>query len=81
MNSNFRSLTQKLDLCGLPQREEHRIQKREQQVPQQIDAAAAVRRGLRSYLDAAYREIDVKRMLNDPAELYFRLANSRPDLT
>jgi hypothetical protein len=83
MNSNFKSVVRKLDTAGLEEREEQRIQKQEQgrQAPQQVDAVAAYQRGLRSYLDAAHREIDVKRMLNDPAELYFRLANSKPHLT
>jgi hypothetical protein len=79
MNANYRSLVQKLDLGGMPQREERReAVKKQEQAQQQVavDAVAAYRRGLRSYLEGAYREVDVERLKRDPAELYFRLANS-----
>jgi hypothetical protein len=81
MNQNFKQLTRDLDLCGQTQREEVRKQEQGRQVAQQIDAAAAVRRGLQGHLAEMQRTINVKRMLNDPAELYFRLANSKPHLT
>jgi hypothetical protein len=84
MNANYKSLVQKLDLGGMEAREQRREQiKKEEaaQKPQQLDAAAAVRRGLHSYLNESYRQIDLEKLRRDPATAYFLLANSRHDLT
>lgn len=81
MNDGFRKTVRKLDTAGLEAREERReaIRKEEQQEQQiAVDAAEAYRRGLRSYLAGAYREIDVKRLKADPALAFFVLANRDP---
>jgi hypothetical protein len=83
MNEDFRKTVRKLDTAGLEAREERRaaIRKEEAaQTPQQIavDAVAAYRRGLRSYLDESYREINLKRLRSDPALAFFLLANRDP---
>jgi hypothetical protein len=72
-----------LDLRGMEQREQRREEvkkQEEQQKAQQIDvdAAEAHRRGLRSYLAASYRQINVKRLQSDPALAFFVLANRDP---
>jgi hypothetical protein len=63
----------------MEQREQIRKQEQGRQVPQQVDAAEAVRRGMRSFLDEAHREINVKRLLNDPVTRFFVLANRSID--
>jgi hypothetical protein len=81
MNANYKSIVQKLDLGGMEAREEQRrIQKQEAHKPQQItiDGAEAYRRGLRSYLSEAYREIAVEKLKGDPALAFFLLANRDP---
>lgn len=58
-----------LDLRGMEQREQRReeVKKQEaQQKPQQVDAAEAVRRGMRSFLSESYRQVNVERLKRDP---------------
>jgi hypothetical protein len=80
MNAHYKSVVRKLDTAGLEEREERRVQKQEQTQQQvSVDGAEAYRRGLRSYLDASYREIDLERMKRDPAYAFFKRANSSPE--
>jgi hypothetical protein len=80
MNDGFKKTVRKLDTAGLEAREERReaICKEEQQKPQQLDAAEAVRRGMRSFLDEAHRKVHVERLKADPALAFFLLANRDP---
>ena len=80
-----KKLIRKMDCADLFEREERREQARKaeaQQKPQRVDGAAAARRGIRSYLEESYRQIDLQKLKErDPAEYFFRVANSRHYLT
>jgi hypothetical protein len=80
MNDGFRKTVRKLDTAGLEAREERReaIRKEEQQKPQQVDAAEAVRRGFQGHLAEMQRRINLERLKGDPAMAFFLLANRDP---
>ena len=83
MNDGYRKTVRKLDTAGLEAREERReaIRKAEQQKPQQVDAAEAVRRGFQGHLAEMQRRVHLERLKGDPALAFFLLANRDPHST
>lgn len=82
MNSNYKQLTQKLDLCGQTQREAVRKQDRAEQKPQQIatDSIAAREGGFRSAFAGGHRLIDFEKLRDhNPAAFAFLVMNTRHD--